>query len=94
MNILERAIEAYGADMQLTVAVEELSELIKELCKFKRGSDNRDNIIEELTDCYIVMEQIEIIFNITGKEMCNKLDEKLKRLERRIAERDRNESNN
>ena len=94
MNILERAIEAYGADMQLTVAVEELSELIKELCKFKRGSDNRDNIIEELTDCYIVMEQIEIIFNITGKEMCNKLDEKFKRLERRIAERDRNESNN
>lgn len=92
--ILERAIEAYGKDMQLNVAVEELSELIKELCKNKRGNDNRDNIIEELADCYIVMEQIEIIFNITGNELHYKTVEKLNRLERRIAERDRNESNN
>jgi NTP pyrophosphatase (non-canonical NTP hydrolase) len=90
--ILERVIEAYGKDMQLTVAVEELSELIKELCKNKRGNDNRDNIIEELADCYIVMEQIEIIFNISGNELHYKTVEKLNRLERRLAERNGNES--
>ena len=87
MTILERAIKAYGDDMQLTVAVEELSELIKEICKYKRGNANRDNIIEELVDCYIVMEQIEIIFHIGGGEIHNKMVEKLSRLEHRLAER-------
>lgn len=33
MTTLEKAIKTYGMDMQLTVAVEELSELIKEICK-------------------------------------------------------------
>lgn len=86
MTTVERAIETYGKDMQLTVAVEELSELIKELCKHKRGRDNRDNIIEELVDCYIMMEQIEIIFDISFEEMNDKLVEKLNRLENRLAE--------
>ena len=92
MTVLERAIETYGKDMQLTVAVEELSELIKEICKNKRGNDNRDNIIEELVDCYIVMEQIEIIFNLGSGELHSKLVEKLNRLERRLEERSKNEN--
>ena len=50
MTTIERAIEAYGKDMQLNVAIEELSELIKEICKYKRGSNNRKNIIEEMTE--------------------------------------------
>lgn len=30
MNVLEKAIEVYGADLQKQVAIEEMSELIKE----------------------------------------------------------------
>lgn len=90
MKILEKAIETYGKDLQLTVAVEELSELIKEICKNKRGADNRDNIIEELADCYIMMGQIEIIFDIKPIQISAWIDEKLARLEERIAERSEN----
>ena len=90
MTVLEKAIETYGKDMQLTVAVEEFSELIKEICKNKRGSDNRENIIEELADCYIMMEQIEIIFELKGCDISAVIDEKLARLERRLAERSEN----
>ena len=86
MTTIERAIEAYGKDMQLNVAIEEFSELIKELCKNKRGNDNRENIIVELADCYIMMEQIEIIFKIGGAEIHKKVNEKLNRLEKRLAE--------
>lgn len=89
MKTLERAIEVYGKDMQLTVAVEELSELIKELCKHKRGSENREAIIEELADCCIMLEQIKIIFNIRTAEITRKVIEKTERLEKRL---ERNEN--
>lgn len=87
MTTLERAIETYGKDMQLNVAVEELSELIKEICKNKRGADNRANIIDEMADCYIMLEQLAIIFDISTDEMSVQLDKKFTRLEKRLAER-------
>lgn len=87
MTTLEKAIATYGKDMQLTVAVEELSELIKEICKSKRGNDNRANIIEEIADCYIMLEQLEIIFGIDSEEIYARFNEKLKRLEKRLEER-------
>ncbi len=90
MTTLEKAIETYGKDMQLTVAVEEFSELIKEICKYKRGADNRDNIIEEMTDCYIMLAQLEIIFSIKSTEIYAGYNKKLARLEKRLAERSKN----
>ena len=93
MTTLEKAIKTYGKDMQLTVAVEELSELIKEICKNKRGSDNRNNIIEEMADCYIMIEQIRLIFGISHAEIYARYNEKIERLENRLAERSENENN-
>ncbi len=87
MSVIELAIEMYGKDMQLTVAVEEFSELIKEICKNKRGRENIDNITEELADCYIMMEQIEIIFGIKRDDVYAKVEEKLVRLGNRLLGR-------
>lgn len=87
MTILEKAIETYGKDMQLTVAVEELSELTKEICKNKRGADNIDNIIEEMADCYIMLAQLAIIFNIERSELDARMNRKLNRLKKRLAEK-------
>ena len=87
MTVLETAIKTYGKDMQLTVAVEEFSELIKEICKNKRGADNREAIIEEMADCYIMLEQLEIIFDIDSEEIYARFNEKLNRPENRLAER-------
>ena len=84
MSILEKAIETYGKDMQLNVAIEELSELIKEICKSKRGNDNIGNIIEEMADCYIMLSQLRIIYGITDDELWQKRVEKLRRLENRL----------
>ena len=84
MTTLEKAIETYGKDMQLTVVVEELSELIKEICKHRRGADNRKAIIEEMADCYIMLEQLKIIFGISLLEVSCKEREKLERLSKRL----------
>ena len=90
MTTLERAIETYGKDMQLTVAVEELSELIKEICKHKRGADNREAIIEEMADCYIMMEQLQIIFDIPYFSIDRVVNQKLDRLEKRLEDGSKN----
>ena len=86
MEILKKAIEIYGKDMQLNVAIEELSELIKEICKNKRGSNNRKNIIEEMADCYIMLEQVAIIFDISNHDINEVVSYKIERLEKRLAE--------
>ena len=92
MTTLERAIETYGKDMQLNVAIEEFSELIKEICKHKRGEDNLDNIIEEMADCYLMLSQLRIIFGITVADISKIKLEKLDRLEKRLGERKENDN--
>lgn len=89
MSTLEKAVATYGKDMQLTVACEELSELIKEICKNIRGSDNVERITEEMADCYIMMDQLAIIFGIKNCDINAFIDEKLARLEKRMAEREK-----
>ena len=91
MTTLERAIDHYGKDMQLNVAIEEFSELIKEICKHKRGEDNLDNIIEEMADCQIMLSQLRIIFGIRIDDISRVKWEKLDRLEKRMAERKEDE---
>lgn len=88
MTTLEKAIEVYGKDMQLNVAIEEFSELIKEICKHKRGEDNRDNIIEEIADCRIMIEQLMIIFEIKTYQINPVINQKMVRLEKRLAEKE------
>ena len=88
LSTLEKAVAVYGKDLQLTVAIEELSELIKEICKNKRGSKNVENITEELADVCIMMDQIMIIFGIQNRDINAVIDKKLARLEERMAERE------
>lgn len=83
-DVLHKAIESYGKDNQLTVAVEELSELIKEICKHKRGEDNRIRIIEEMADCYIMLRQLEIMFDVSVNELNKEISRKECRLSKRI----------
>lgn len=88
MITLEKAIEVYGKDMQLNVAIEEFSELIKEICKHKRGEDNLENIIEEMADCHIMLEQLKIIFEINIYQINAVINQKMVRLEKRLAEKE------
>lgn len=83
-DVLKEAIAFYGEDMQLNVAIEELSELIKELCKYKRGEGSQMHIAEEMADVKIILEELEIIFN-NKHRVKTWYEDKKKRLERHIA---------
>lgn len=89
MNTLSKAIEVYGKENQLTVAVEEFSELIKEICKHKRGEDNKARIIEEMADCYIMLVQLELMFDINVADINKEIRRKENRLQKRIEKEER-----
>lgn len=58
-----RAVNHYGETSRLILAIEEMSELTKELSKHIRGRNNIPAICEEMADVEIMLEQLKIIFN-------------------------------
>ena len=56
------AVRAYGKQSQLVMAMEEMSELTKELSKNLRGADNSKALAEEIADVEIMLEQLKVIF--------------------------------
>jgi hypothetical protein len=85
-NTLKQAIDTWGEDMQLNIAVEEFAELTKEICKYKRGADNISNIVEEMADCYIMLEQIKIMFGLGSEIISDEMNRKIERLKLRLAD--------
>lgn len=87
-EIYEQAIETYGKDAQLKMAIEEMAELTQAICKSFRGADNLDNIIEEIADVEIMLAQLKIIYSLNKNEVCLKKAEKITRLKERLNNAD------
>ena len=84
-KIYEEAIEFFGATSQKIMVIEEMSELIKELCKELRDRGNIECIAEEVADVEITLDQIKKIYNINDRVAQYK-DSKLSRFATRMAE--------
>lgn len=80
------ALDVFGGDTQLTVAVEELSECQKEICKVLRGDGDLEHLAEEVADATIMLEQVRIMFDINDS-VCEQMDAKIERLKKRIEAR-------
>lgn len=79
-KVYDQAINLYGAENQLYKAVEEMSELTKEIMKaFRPGETTLDRIAEECGDVLITLEQLRIIFDMNDR-VCEYMDEKIEKL--------------
>lgn len=81
---LQSAITAFGKANQEIVAIEELSELQKEITKHLRGNFNRANLVEEMADVEIILDQLRLMFDIRLEETEDVKKYKTKRLKERI----------
>lgn len=87
-KILESAIKTWGEEVQIVVAIEEMSELTKALSKYLRYyvaeqgdyEQNVSDIREEMADVGIMLNQLCLIFGDPTEEEILKL----LRLEQRI----------
>lgn len=89
-QVYDRAIDTFGVEKQLVVAVEELSELQKEVCKALRFEDlqvNTHHMAEEIADVLIMAEQLQRIFGI-GDLVKRYQNKKILRLVQRLEGRE------
>lgn len=85
--VCQEAIDKFGIDSQIMVAIEEMAELTDALCKRKRGRNTPKDIITEIADVQIMMKQLSLIF---GKEaVCAERLRKLYRLHDRLQNDDK-----
>lgn len=80
------AVETYDRTSRLMLAIEEMSELSKELSKNYRGEDNISAISEEMADVEIMLEQLKLIFRNRSEVDAVKA-EKLCRLSNNLMDR-------
>ena len=85
IQIYNNALTTYGAEAQMVVALEELSECQKEICKVLRGRGDINHLAEEIADATIMLEQLRLFFLINNL-VCQKMDEKVSRLDNRLKE--------
>lgn len=89
-NVYYDALDTWGENVQILKAVEEMSELTKELCKLSLNETTLDKLADEIADVTIMLEQLRLIFDINGL-VCARMDAKVERLAKRI-EKARGES--
>ena len=87
---IEQVIKVNTTQNILTIAIEELSELMQVICKLKRLT-NQDKTLrkeekqifedlkEELADVYLLLEQIKILTQTNDYEIERRISEKIKR---------------
>ena len=82
-KVYTNALIAYGDKVQMIVAIEELSECQKEICKILRGGENFPHLAEEIADAAIMLEQMCMIFGLED-QVCEQMDRKVMRLDARL----------
>lgn len=84
IDTYKQAIETYGVRAQKLMAIEEMSELTKEICKDFRGKIDREHLIEEMADVLIMLDQMLILYKISGEEVGLMRIKKVERLKERL----------
>lgn len=94
-KILQAAIDKWGGDMQVRMALEEMAELSKALLKFGRASDNHadeqqqlidryENVLEEIADVQIMLDQMRLLYGGNGVRLAYYRQLKLDRLKNKL----------
>lgn len=84
IDTYKQAIDLYGEKAQKLMAIEEMSELTKEICKDFREKLNRENLIEEMADVLIMLDQMLLMYKISGDEIQQMRERKIERLKGRM----------
>jgi hypothetical protein len=82
-QILQKAIDTYGADRQIDKCIEEMAELTKSMLKHRYGRsvDSLNEVKSEIADVKITIKQMEMLFGSCLEEETYKI----KRLKERLG---------
>lgn len=83
-EVLYKELLSLNPTAQMIVAIEELSELQKELTKALRNKIDKIALLEEYVDVSIILEQIKILYKLNDKDINLMKKMKLDRLQERL----------
>ena len=85
-ELLQRSAAKWDAEWHAMCAIEEMSELTKQLIKLYRGKSNHyDDMVEEVADVLIKIEQLIVSYKIPREQLDAIIGKKLERLKKRIG---------
>lgn len=88
--VCKLAVEKFGPESQINMAIEECSELINALCKFRRERVGPIDVVTEIADVQIMCRQLAYMFG--EKTVADERKRKIERLKNRIDANDGNKS--
>ena len=74
----------YSPNAQKIQAIQEFSELIQALTKDINNQGSRENLIEEMADSKIMLEQMQLLFDVDDQDLEKIMDKKIERQLTRI----------
>lgn len=84
-SICQKAVELWGVESQVLMAMEEAGELVQALSKYIRYNRQAvDGLVEEIADVEIMIEQLKQILGATRYEIEAVKEYKIRRLAERI----------
>lgn len=84
--VLKLAVEKFGPESQIDMAIEECSELINALCKLRRQCVGPIDVVTEIADVQIMCEQLAYMFG--EQTVADERKRKIERLQKRLAKYD------
>ena len=85
-DIYAKTIDKWGEKAQYEQTVEECAELIATLQHFGRGKVDRDVVVDELADVYLMLGQLIYMFGEEG--FADALEKKITKLDTLLNEED------
>lgn len=84
-----RALRLFGPSSQLVMAIEEMAELQKILCKiinnrFSNTSYNRVSLVDEVADVSIMLEQVISTLKLKPSDIESRIEYKIEKLNKLI----------
>jgi NTP pyrophosphatase (non-canonical NTP hydrolase) len=89
-DICAEAVDVYGVEAQIWMAMEEMAELSNTIAKHRRDRVTREDVCEEIADVAIMMIQLAAIFG--PDDVNDYLEQKIERLDKRLAKHRNNDS--
>jgi len=83
IDLFKRAVDSWGVDSQLDMAVEESAEFIVAIQHLRRNNkpETVENLYEEIADVELMVEQVKFMLDIDSIKLYQIKCKKLERLE-------------
>jgi len=85
-DLYEKVLSKWGVLDQTFMLIEETSELLNAICKLRRDRVNIDDVVTEIADVKIMLEQMEVMFDVESNVEEEK-QRKLNRLKARLEQK-------